>query len=290
MEIEIRNLRKVYGNGTVALANCNLHIGAGLYGLLGPNGAGKTTLLRILATILAPTSGDVTILGRDLLKERYAIRSTLGYLPQEFGVYPNLSVSEYLDYMGLLSGMGGADRSRAVRKALGMVNLESKARSRAKDLSGGMKRRLGIAQAILHDPKVLIVDEPTAGLDPEERVRFRNLLAELAESRVVLLSTHIVDDISSTCPQLAVLCGGAILYAGAPQDMLEKARGMIWTARIRLEEQSLLRSKWPIISSKHMNDQIEVRLLSAVKPLPQALSVNPTLEDAYLVLMGGAQI
>jgi ABC-2 type transport system ATP-binding protein len=226
-EIIIKDLSKNYGK-VQALNNVSLHIEEGMFGLLGRNGAGKTTLMKILSTILNKTAGDVSICGMDI-KRAKEIRGIVGYLPQEFSFYPNMGVYEALDYLGLLSGMSSDERRNRIAQMLKMVNLTDARKVKVKALSGGMKRRLGIAQALLHDPKILIVDEPTAGLDPEERVRFRNLLTETAEDRIVILSTHIVEDIEKTCDRLAVLDAGEILFNGSlteftsPGEPLEDA-------------------------------------------------------------------
>lgn len=212
-EIIIKNLSKNYGSKN-ALNGIDLEIHAGMFGLLGRNGAGKTTLMRILAALLPKSGGSATVCGVPVEKAA-DIRGLVGYLPQEFSMYPSMSVYEATDYLGLLSGLSTAGRKEKIMPLLKKVNLDGAAKVRVKALSGGMKRRLGIAQAMLHDPRVLIVDEPTAGLDPEERVRFRNLLCEFAEDRIVLLSTHIVEDVEKTCESITVLCDGDILYSGS---------------------------------------------------------------------------
>lgn len=212
LEINIVDLSKNYGSKQ-ALKNVSLHIEAGMFGLLGRNGAGKTTLMRILATLLNKSKGNVTICGVDI-GDAKEVRKMIGYLPQEFSVYPNMNVYEAMDYLGVLSGISGAVRKERIPMLLQKVNLDDCRKVKMKALSGGMKRRLGIAQAILHDPKILIVDEPTAGLDPEERIRFRNLLCEIAEDRIVMLSTHIVEDVEKTCQNIAILEKGEIFYNG----------------------------------------------------------------------------
>lgn len=235
-KIEIKNLTKNYGQKQ-ALKNINLTIEKGMFGLLGRNGAGKTTLMRILAAILCKTEGEVIVYGTPIEKAK-KIRSITGYLPQEFSFYPNLTVYEALDYLGVLSGMKKSERAERIPNLLKMVNLNGKKNTKIKALSGGMKRRLGIAQAILHQPKVLIVDEPTAGLDPEERVRFRKLLCDIAEDRIVILSTHIVEDIEKTCKNIAVLRDGEVIYNGTIDRFVEDEKGLedAYMKKIRGEE------------------------------------------------------
>lgn len=217
-EVIIRHLSKHYGK-TQALDDVSLRLGPGMFGLLGRNGAGKTTLMRILASLLPKSSGEVSVCGVPV-ERAGEIRRLVSYLPQEFSLYPGMRVVEAMDYLGVLSGLSRAQRRERILPLLARVNLDSAARVRVKALSGGMKRRLGIAQAILHDPQVLIVDEPTAGLDSEERVRFRNLLCDIAQDRIVLLSTHIVEDVEKTCARIAVLEGGHILFTGALSDFI----------------------------------------------------------------------
>lgn len=223
-EIKIDNLSKNYGNKQ-ALKNVSLHLESGMFGLLGPNGAGKTTLMRILATLLNKSGGEITICGTPIEKAA-DIRKMTGYLPQDFSCYPNMHVYETMDYLGVLSGMSKAERKDRINKLLDDVNLGDCHKVKVKALSGGMKRRLGIAQALLHNPKVLIVDEPTAGLDPEERIRFRNLLCEVAGDRIVMLSTHIVEDIEKTCKNIAVLDKGQIVYSGTLEQFIDMEEGL----------------------------------------------------------------
>ena len=223
-EIVIENLSKNFGS-VQALDGVSLHLETGMFGLLGKNGAGKTTLMRIIATLLNKSGGEVKVCEYDI-SETKNIRKIIGYLPQEFSMYPNMRVDEALQYLGLLSGMKNEGISRQVNRLLKQVNLLNVRKMKVKALSGGMKRRLGIAQAIIHNPRVLIVDEPTAGLDPEERVRFRNLLSEIAEDRIVILSTHIVEDIEKTCKKLAVLDKGKIVYCGELTEFVEDTDGL----------------------------------------------------------------
>jgi len=226
--IQIQALHKTYPKGKVALDDIELTIAPGVHGLLGPNGAGKTTLMRILATLLLPTGGQVEVFGLDLVKDRQAVRRVLGYLPQEFGFYPHLTATECLDYLALLSGINSAtDRSQRIRYLLERVHLWHVQGEKVGTFSGGMKQRLGIAQLLLHDPRVIIVDEPTAGLDPHERVSFRNLIRELCESqqdRIVIISTHIVEDLEHLAPTITVMDRGRILFSGRSEDLKTQAR------------------------------------------------------------------
>ena len=226
--IEIRNLNQFYGKKQ-ALKDVNLTIEKGMFGLLGRNGAGKTTLMKVLVTLLPKSEGKVAVCGRSVEKAQ-EVRRITGYLPQEFSMYPNMTVYEAMDYLGVLSGLSRLQRRQRIPQLLERVNLQEDRRKKVKTLSGGMKRRLGIAQAILHDPEVLIVDEPTAGLDPEERVRFRNLLCETAEERIVILSTHIVGDIEATCENIAVLDRGEIIYKGTVPELISMAEGRVFQA------------------------------------------------------------
>ena len=224
-EIEIKNLSKNFRKKQ-ALCNVSLNIPQGMFGLLGPNGAGKTTLMKVLTTLLKKSSGEVQICGVPLEDNRQ-IRSMIGYLPQDFSMYGNMSAYEALDYLAVLSGMGKKERQKKVPEMLEKVNLGNQKKTKVKAMSGGMRRRLGIAQAIIHDPKVIVVDEPTAGLDPEERVRFRNLLCEIARDRIVILSTHIVGDIEATCENIAVLNQGNILFQGTVSELLQMVEGKV---------------------------------------------------------------
>jgi ABC-2 type transport system ATP-binding protein len=288
--IEIFGLTKVYGKGNKAVKALNgvdLTIGTGMYGLLGPNGAGKTTLMRILAGIVNPSGGQALIDGHDVRTEqgKQAVKTMLGYLPQELGLYPDLTAHQFVDYMAILKGMNDADTRRArVDEVLEMVGLAQAAGRKLKGFSGGMKRRVGIAQALVNDPRILIVDEPTAGLDPEERIRFRNLLVDLASDRVVILSTHIVEDVGQTCRELAVLAHGKILFKGAPADLMQAADGRVWTATTTSAHRPS--NALTVISMLHLAQGVQYRLVGAQPPeYPNAQSVQPSLEDGYVWLM-----
>ncbi|MFZ5989499.1 MAG: ABC transporter ATP-binding protein [Bacillota bacterium] len=284
MDIEIRKLYKTYGRKE-ALKGIDLHIGEGMFGLLGPNGAGKTTLMRILTTLLGKTSGEVTINGINIERKK-SIREVVGYLPQDFSLYPGMTVYEAMDYLAVLSGVSPSrERRERVIELLEKVNLNNHLKTKVKALSGGMKRRLGIAQALINDPQLLIVDEPTAGLDPEERVRFRNLLSDFASRRTVILSTHIVEDVEFTCENLAVLKEGSILYKGSVRELLKKAEGSVWTASIDREDLDSIRKTHHIISTVSEGNLINARILSEQKPLENARQLEPSIEDAYMKLM-----
>ena len=281
--IEIRNLTKNYGKKQ-ALSEINLTIPRGLFGLLGPNGAGKTTLMKILATLLQKTEGQVNICGVPV-ENCKEIRKMTGYLPQDFSMYGNMSAYEALDYLAVLSGMSRAERIRKVPEMLAVVNLTEKRRTKVKSMSGGMKRRLGIAQAIIHDPKVIIVDEPTAGLDPEERIRFRNLLCEIAKDRVVLLSTHIVGDIEATCENIAVLNQGKVCFQGKVAELLSSVEGKVYSAEIPAEELERVKENHMVTGILTTGSTANVKIIAETKPFPQARPVQPDVEDAYMYLM-----
>lgn len=284
-EIIIRGLDQFYGRRQ-ALRGINLTIRPGMFGLLGRNGAGKTTLMRTLATLLETRHGSVSVCGVDI-RRASEIRQITGYLPQDFSMYPSMTVTEALDYLGILSGMSTAARAVRIPELLRRVNLEEQKGKRIKSLSGGMKRRLGIAQALLHEPKVLIVDEPTAGLDPEERIRFRNLLCEVAEDRVVLLSTHIVGDIEAACEDIAVLDQGELVYSGTVRELLRRAEGTVFSAFVPREEMAAFKKKYPVTSMVSQGDGSQVRFLCQEEPPAGAQPCQPGVEDAYLLCLGG---
>ncbi|MED4600982.1 ABC transporter ATP-binding protein [Paenibacillus validus] len=286
--ITIRNLSKQYKNGEWALQHINLSIENGMFGLLGPNGAGKTTLMRILATLLHPTEGDVLLHGVPLT-EPHRVRGMLGYLPQYFQVYPQLTAFEFLDYVGVMKGLDDKrKRKEEIEHLLEKVNLANKGKSKVKTFSGGMKQRLGIAQALLGSPRVLIVDEPTAGLDPEERVRFRNLLTQFSIDRTVLLSTHIVADIETSCRKLAVLNRGEVALTGSVHELGAYAEGSVWELEVSEQEFAAF-SPSQIVSTSRTEHGIVCRVVSASCPGLYAAAVKPTLEDGYLALLGGVR-
>lgn len=281
--IKIRNLNQYYGKKQ-ALKEVNLTIETGMFGLLGRNGAGKTTLMKVLATLLPKSEGEVSVCGKNIARVQ-EIRKITGYLPQDFSMYPNMSVYEAMDYLGVLSGLKKGQRKERIPRLLERVNLQDDRQKKVKALSGGMKRRLGIAQAILHDPRVLIVDEPTAGLDPEERVRFRNLLCEIAEERIVILSTHIVGDIEATCENIAVLDAGEIIYKGTVSELTDMAQGRVFQAEISKRELETLKKQCIVTSMLTLGNNVIVRFLAEEKPFAAAKLCEAGVEDAYMYLM-----
>ncbi|AFS79748.1 ABC transporter ATP-binding protein [Gottschalkia acidurici 9a] len=285
MEIKISNLTKRFGTKTV-LDNINLEIPSGMFGLLGRNGAGKTTLMRILTTLLIKNEGSVTICGVPVENTK-DIRKTIGYLPQDFSMYPNMTVYEVMDYLGILSEIPKHERKDIILKLLDKVNLLDCKKVRVKALSGGMKRRLGIAQAIMHNPKVLIVDEPTAGLDPEERIRFRNLLCEIAKDRIIILSTHIVGDIEATCENIAILNSGTVIYSGTTNELKELASNKVYTVTKNHKDLNKIKDKYIVTSMISQGVNATLRIISDSKPDEDAVPCEPTIEDGYMLLMGG---
>lgn len=280
-KITIQNMNKFYGKKQ-ALFDINLTIEQGMFGLLGRNGAGKTTLMKTIAALHKKKSGEVTVCGVPVEKAR-KIRAMTGYLPQDFSMYPNMRTDEALDYLGALSGIPAQERKKRVDLLLEKVNLTEHRRKKVKELSGGMKRRLGIAQALIHNPEVIIVDEPTAGLDPEERIRFRNLLCEIAEDRIVILSTHIVGDIESTCEKIAVMDEGRILWKGTVKELIQNASGHIYTANIEKQYMAQIKKEYIVTGMVAQADYITVRLVSDAEPdLPNAVLTEPDLEGAYM--------
>lgn len=281
--IEIKELNKFYGKKKQALSNVNLTIEQGMFGLLGRNGAGKTTLMKTLATLLKKQSGSISVCGIPIENAK-EIRKIVGYLPQDFSMYPTMTVIEAMDYLGILSGIGTKERKERIDLLLKKVNLTEHKNKKVKALSGGMKRRLGIAQALLNDPKVLIVDEPTAGLDPEERIRFRNLLCDVSEERIVILSTHIVGDIEATCENLAILNEGSILYCGTVSDLLDTANGKVFSKMVDKRDLPKLKKEYNIISMHSQGNKTYIRFLAEV-PYPDAESCEPNIEDAYMLYL-----
>ena len=285
MQVTIHQLTKAYRGKVQALKGVDLAIPSGMFGLLGPNGAGKTTLMRILAGILRPTSGTLHVGPYDGTTEhgRAAIKRVLGYLPQDLGVYPDLSAREFLDYIALLKGLDNPrQRKQRVAQMLELVSLSDVAGRKLKTFSGGMKRRVGIAQALLNDPQFLIVDEPTAGLDPEERIRFRNLLSELGGDRVVLLSTHIVEDIAQTCRNLAVLHTGRVLFQGTSADLVAAAAGKVGTLTTNGPKPT---SALSLVAALNTGAATTYRVVGDLHQHPDVTPVEPTLEDSYVWLM-----
>ncbi len=287
MQISIKNLSQIYRGGHRALNDINLEISSGMFGLLGPNGAGKTTLMRILVTLLKPSSGVVKFNDYDLLTDRKKIRSMLGYLPQDFQVISRLKTWEFLDYVGGLAGLKNkAARSHALDEMLEKVGLFNVRERKATKLSGGMKRRLGIAQALIGNPQIVIVDEPTTGLDPEERIRFRNLLAELSHKDIIIiLSTHIVGDISSTCTNMALLNKGQLVFNDAPEKLVDKCKGRVWLINAMDNEMESIKEKYPVISTIPVDNGWEVQVVADELTGFQGRQIDPNLEHAYVYHM-----
>lgn len=285
MQLAIEGVGKNYPSRGWALSEFSLTLTPGLTGLLGPNGAGKSTLMRILATITRASAGRVLWDGVDIEKSPDLLRSVLGYLPQDFGVYPQLSAIEFLEYIAAAKGLEGRSARLRIAELLELVNLTEAAHRPLGGFSGGMRQRVGIAQALLNDPKVLIVDEPTAGLDPEERVRFRNLLGELSGDRIVLLSTHIVSDVEATAARIALLSSGKLVAEGTPEALLRRVEGKVWELAVRSEHLDDARRVWLVGAALRRGDEVLLRVVSDDCPRPDARPVAPSLEDAYLALV-----
>ncbi len=288
MDLQIRNISKVYPNGVQALKDVSLNIPAGMYGLLGPNGAGKSTLMRILATLQEADEGSVQLGDIDVLNQKDEVRRTLGYLPQEFGVYPKVSAERLLDHFALLKGIGiRGERRDVIDALLRQVNLWDVRKQKLGGYSGGMKQRFGVAVALLGNPKLMIVDEPTAGLDPAERVRFLNLLSELGENSVVLLSTHIVEDVSELCTRMAIIDQGRILLEAEPLRAVDELRGRVWRRIISKAELSELERTHAVISTKLLAGRTVARIHSDANPGSDFDAAEPDLEDVYFSAMAG---
>lgn len=283
MEIVINNLSKSYGEKS-ALKDVSVTIRSGMYGLLGRNGAGKTSLMRILATLSVPSSGEISM--NDIpIKETAKIREIVGYLPQDFSFYRNMSVYGAMDYLGLLSNIPDKVRKERISALLEQVNLKENMRTKVKALSGGMKRRLGIAQALLHNPQILIVDEPTAGLDPEERIRFRNLLSEFAEDRIVILSTHISSDVESSCENIGVLDNGRMIWCGGTEELVKQAEGKVYLISAAKKKDKLIKEKYTVLNIIASGSGTQYRVLSDTPPEEKHILQDPTLEDGYMYLL-----
>lgn len=280
--LTIENISKIYPNGTEALKSISLELTNGMFGLLGANGAGKSSLMRTLATLQEPTSGNITFNEQDILKKPDAIRHTLGYLPQEFGVYPKISAQEMLNYLGVLKGIENKkERKEQVNALLQQTNLYEQRKKSVATFSGGMRQRFGIAQALLANPKLIIVDEPTAGLDPTERNRFLNLLSEIGENRIVILSTHFVEDIRELCSNMAVMGQGQIIAKGNPTELISTLKDFIWTKTVEKNEVLHLKNKFKVISTKLIGGKTQLAIYSKTPPNDGFETKNPTLEDFY---------
>lgn len=282
MQLAIDNVGKQYRRDFWGLRSFSLSLGSGVLGLLGPNGAGKSTLMRILATITQATEGKVTWNDTDVARQPDELRQVLGYLPQDFGVYPNLNAIEFLEYLAAIKGLDGRAARRRIDELLQVVNLVDAAKRPLGGYSGGMKQRVGIAQALLNDPQLLIVDEPTAGLDPEERVRFRSLIAELSGERIVILSTHIVSDVEATATSIAIISKGHLVTHDLPEKILQAVESKVWTWIIASSELPAIKQRYLISGTARRSDGVHVRVVSDQPPNGHAESVPATLEDAYL--------
>lgn len=288
MSIKIKNLTVRFKNGVTAIHHADLEIPNGVYGLLGENGAGKTTLMRVLTTVLKPSEGEISIDGMIYKEENYGkIQKKIGYLPQEIELYPGLTVQECLEYMGDLAGISKRECKERISYYLEKTSLAEHRKKKMRQLSGGMKRRVGLVQALLHEPDFLIVDEPTTGLDPEERIRIRNLLVDFSENRTVLFSTHVVEDLAATCNRLAVMKKGEFLYSGSMRQLVEEASGHVWSCEVEDEKEiGEMERKYHISSRQYTERGIRIRVISERRPGEMAREEEATLEDGYLYLMG----
>ena len=287
MKLTIENLGKRYRRAFWGLKDFSLEIQPGILGLLGPNGAGKSTFMRMLATIMKPTEGTIVWNGVDVVKSPDKMRAVLGYLPQDFGVYPNLNAVEFLEYMAAIKGLDSPSSQRRIDELLQVVNLVEAAKRPLGGYSGGMRQRIGIAQALLNDPQLLIVDEPTVGLDPEERVRFRNLLSDLSGERIVILSTHIVSDVEATASRIVLIDNGRLLRVDLPENLLQELEGKVWEWSVSSERLVALKQKHIVSGTIRRSDGVQVRVVSESQPEPDAKNIPPSLEDAYLYFIEG---
>jgi ABC-type multidrug transport system ATPase subunit len=287
MKLIIKDLTKTYNNGVKAIDNLNLEIGAGMFGLLGPNGAGKSSLMRTIATLQSPDSGSITFGDINVLEDKMALRKILGYLPQSFGVYPKMSAEDLLDYFATLKGVKSkSDRQKLVKEVLEITNLYDVRKKDVAGYSGGMKQRFGIAQLLLNNPKLIIVDEPTAGLDPAERNRFLNVLREVGTNCTVIFSTHIVDDVKELCHEMAILNGGQILKHTTPTAATEEIKGQIWTKIIERDALESMEAAYKVLSSNYNQDNtLNIRVHALEKPAEDFKAANPQLDDVYFIAL-----
>jgi len=292
LSLEIRGLSKRYPNGVQALNNLSLSIGNNMFGLLGPNGAGKSTLMRTIATLQDPDSGTILLNGLDVVANKDAVRRQLGYLPQEFGVYPRISATDMLHHLAVMKGIYKAgERKSIVDALLHQTNLWDARKKALSTYSGGMKQRFGIAQALLANPKLIIVDEPTAGLDPAERNRFLNLLSSLARDVIVILSTHIVEDVRELCPRMAIISNGQVVLEGSPEETLERLRGGIWSTVVNTEEEfNAVSTIFKVVSTKLLGGAHEIRIHSDTAPGEGFRQVDPALEDVYFLTLNSPSV
>ena len=285
MKLSFEHISKLYGD-TVALQQIDLTLGSGVYGLLGPNGAGKTTLMRIMTDLLAPSTGRVLLDGQDIAVMGAAFRKKLGYLPQDFGVYPNFTAEQFLLYIARLKGLSKFEAKRQTDDLLHMVGLEDKKQKKLKGFSGGQRQRVGIAQALLGDPEILVLDEPTAGLDPEERIRFRGIISDLSQQKLVLLSTHIVSDLEAVANEIILLRKGVVLEMQKPASLLEQLNGQVWLVTVPAADETALTKQYTCSNVMHTDGKSVIRLLSESAPRPDAVPTAPNMEDLYLYYFG----
>ena len=285
MKLSFEHISKLYGD-TVALQQIDLTLGSGVYGLLGPNGAGKTTLMRIMTDLLAPSTGRVLLDGQDIAVMGAAFRKKLGYLPQDFGVYPNFTAEQFLLYIARLKGLSKFEAKRQTDGLLHMVGLEDKKQKKLKGFSGGQRQRVGIAQALLGDPEILVLDEPTAGLDPEERIRFRGIISDLSQQKLVLLSTHIVSDLEAVANEIILLRKGVVLEMQKPASLLEQLNGQVWLVTVPAADETALTKQYTCSNVMHTDGKSVIRLLSESVPRPDAVPTAPNMEDLYLYYFG----
>lgn len=285
MKLSFEHISKLYGD-TAALQQIDLTLRSGVYGLLGPNGAGKTTLMRIMTDLLAPSTGRVLLDGQDIAVMGAAFRKKLGYLPQDFGVYPNFTAEQFLLYIARLKGLSKFEAKRQTDGLLHMVGLKDKKQKKLKDFSGGQRQRVGIAQALLGDPEILVLDEPTAGLDPEERIRFRGIISDLSQQKLVLLSTHIVSDLEAVANEIILLRKGVVLEMQKPASLLEQLNGQVWLVTVPAADEAALTKQYTCSNVMHTDGKSVIRLLSKSAPRPDAVTTAPNMEDMYLYYFG----
>ena len=287
MKLTIQNLTKTYKNGVKAIDNLSIEIGTGMFGLLGPNGAGKSSLMRTLATLQSPDSGSITFGDINVLEDKMSLRKTLGYLPQSFGVYPKMSAEDLLDYFATLKGIASKkDREILIKEVLDITNLYEVRKKHVAGYSGGMKQRFGIAQLLLNNPKLIIVDEPTAGLDPAERVRFLNVLREVGTNSTVIFSTHIVEDVKELCNEMAILNGGRILKHTTPLESTKEIEGKIWTKIVNRDDLDVIEKEFNVLSSNYNQDNtLNVRVYADEKPNDSFEEATPQLDDVYFIVL-----
>lgn len=288
MVLDFDRLTKQYGN-KIAIDRISTTLSSGVYGLLGANGAGKTTLMRMTCGVLDPTSGDILLDGQSINGIGEAYRNLLGYLPQDFGYYPDFTAKEFMYYVAALKGIDTRKAKKKSHELLEMVDLSEVAGKKIRTFSGGMKQRLGIAQAVLNDPKILVLDEPTAGLDPKERVRFRNLISDFAKDRIVILSTHIVSDVEYIADKILIIKKGSLLMGGTVEELTSQASGFVWRCVVPSEQAEQYEKMYCIVNLRHINGQVELRIISENEPVHGAQPQEPTLEDLYLYCFGNEQ-